>query len=351
MASSTRPPRAGKARLLGRSGRVLAIAVLGVFFWTLPASPFLTFDDLDADREFGMADLAEADLFIDPMTTGSITNPFANQIFRGANRAGKTERYRSGPTAVEIAASFGEARLRIAELRVVPVEATAATAAPEFAVAEAAADAAPGSPRQDAVPTLALAALGGSELPASGALDVINAISGGAARDPDLPFPVAVPESLAYARENAPATEHRGTLRPALTVNAREHECMAIAVYFEARGETYRGQVAVAQVVRNRVAHSLYPNTICGVVFQNQTRRNACQFSFACDGRPEKVTEPAAWAIAEEIATKVIDGELYLAEVGSATHYHANYVYPHWAPRMTRMARIDHHIFYRFRNG
>src|SRR5690606_16794036 len=114
-------------------------------------------------------------------------------------------------------------------------------------------------------------------------------------------------------------------------VSAKDMWCLAQAIYFEARGESYRGQVAVAQVVLNRLAHKLYPNSICGVVFQNQHMRNACQFSFACDGIPERVTDAKSWKQAEEIARGAVAGTLYVQEVGQATHYHATYVYPDWA--------------------
>ena len=126
---------------------------------------------------------------------------------------------------------------------------------------------------------------------------------------------------------------------------------MATAVYFEARGESYRGQVAVGQVVMNRLAHRLYPSTICGVVYQNQSMRNACQFSFACDGIPETITDQKSWKQAQEIAKGVINGSLYLPEVEKATHYHANYVYPDWAPRLKRVTKIGHHIFYKFKRA
>jgi spore germination cell wall hydrolase CwlJ-like protein len=101
----------------------------------------------------------------------------------------------------------------------------------------------------------------------------------------------------------------------------------------------------------NRLAHPLYPKTICNVVFQDAGHRDACQFSFACDGRPEVVDEPKPWAQAKEIAEKVADGELYLPEVGAATHYHATYVYPDWAPRLKRVTKIGMHIFYKFKRA
>lgn len=132
---------------------------------------------------------------------------------------------------------------------------------------------------------------------------------------------------------------------------AREQRCLAEAIYFEARGESREGQAAVAQVVLNRVSSGLYPSTICGVVFQNRQHYHGCQFSFACEGRSLRVTEPDAWRQAERIAASVTSGRTYLADVGDATHYHADYVRPYWAHRLKKMDVIGHHIFYRLRAG
>ena len=111
------------------------------------------------------------------------------------------------------------------------------------------------------------------------------------------------------------------------------------------------GQVAVAQVVLNRLHHRLYPKTICGVVFQNQHMRNACQFSFACDGIPERVVDGKSWKQAQEIAKGAVTGKLSIAAVGQATHYHAIYVYPDWAPRMKKVTKIGLHVFYQFKRN
>ncbi|MGO9672797.1 MAG: cell wall hydrolase [Methylocella sp.] len=127
--------------------------------------------------------------------------------------------------------------------------------------------------------------------------------------------------------------------------------CLAEAIYFEARGESEEGQAAVAQVVLNRVSSGLYPPTICGVVYQNRQRRNACQFSFACDGRALRVAEPEAWRTAVRIAEEVSTGATYLSDVGGATHYHANYVRPRWAKSLEKMDVIGRHIFYKLRPG
>ncbi len=132
---------------------------------------------------------------------------------------------------------------------------------------------------------------------------------------------------------------------------AAEKRCLAEAIYFEARGESEQGQAAVAQVVLNRVASGLYPTTICGVVYQNRQRRNACQFSFACDGRSLRVDEPDAWRTAVRIADEVSTGATYVSDVGGATHYHANYARPRWARSLEKMDVIGRHIFYKLRPG
>lgn len=133
--------------------------------------------------------------------------------------------------------------------------------------------------------------------------------------------------------------------------SGREQRCLAEAIYFEARGESEEGQAAVAQVVLNRVSSGLYPSTICGVVYQNREHYRGCQFSFACEGRSLRITEPDAWQEAVRIATAVTSGKTYLADIGDATHYHADYVRPYWAHRLKKMDVIGHHIFYKLRPG
>ena len=131
---------------------------------------------------------------------------------------------------------------------------------------------------------------------------------------------------------------------------AKAEKCLANAVYFEARGEQVRGQIAVAQVVMNRVFSGYYPHDVCGVVYQNAHRHLACQFTFACDGIPDVVNEPDAWQRATEIARDTLDGKLWLPDVGKATHYHAYWVHPWWVREMRKLDRIGVHTFYRPRN-
>jgi spore germination cell wall hydrolase CwlJ-like protein len=141
------------------------------------------------------------------------------------------------------------------------------------------------------------------------------------------------------------------TALPASVFSKPEQICLANAIYFEARSESLRGQAAVAQVVLNRVRNPAYPASICGVVYQNEHWRNACQFSFACDGRKDVVTEPSRYKTAKEIAMAVTAGKIFLPEVGSSTHYYASYVNPGWARSMHKMVKIGLHIFYRTYGG
>jgi spore germination cell wall hydrolase CwlJ-like protein len=128
---------------------------------------------------------------------------------------------------------------------------------------------------------------------------------------------------------------------------AKSEKCLAEAVYFEARGEAVRGQIAVAQVVLNRAFSGFYPTTVCGVVYQNKHRHYACQFTFACDNVADVVREPDMWDRAKRIAKAMLDGQLWLPEVGKSTHYHAYWVHPSWVSEMKKMYRFGVHTFYR----
>lgn len=267
----------------------------------------------------------------DLIITGSIDHMFEGGAFRGPNRSEKQDRLRPSVDVMAHVSGFSAVRARLAALRL--------PKAPTPVVAD---------PQLGSSAPIVVAAL--TAPVSSDALDAIASLA------PDLVVPKRRPESeLAYAREEGGL----GTLDAGSPTKAKDGKawsqkemgCLATAIYFEARGEKYRGQVAVGQVVMNRVKHRLYPSTICGVVFQNQSKRNACQFSFACDGIPERVTEAKAWKQAQEIAKGVVDGSLYLTEVGYATHYHATYVYPHWAPRMKKVTKVGLHVFYQFKRG
>ena len=128
---------------------------------------------------------------------------------------------------------------------------------------------------------------------------------------------------------------------------AKSEKCLAEAVYFEARGEAVRGQIAVAQVVMNRTFSGFYPTTVCGVVYQNKHRHYACQFTFACDNVADVVREPDMWDRAKKIAKAMLDGQLWLPEVAKSTHYHAYWVHPSWVSEMKKMYKFGVHTFYR----
>lgn len=123
--------------------------------------------------------------------------------------------------------------------------------------------------------------------------------------------------------------------------------CLAEAIYFEARGQSLAGQVAVAEVVLNRVDSPNYPRSICGVTRQGAERLNACQFSYQCDGKPELVNDRGAWALAGKIAHLMLEGRPRML-TSAATHFHATRVSPGWSRRLERTARIGDHVFYRY---
>lgn len=273
----------------------------------------------------------------DLIVTGSLNHLFDTAAFTGPNRAAKQARVRIVPDALSFAQSFDDVRARIASLRNEDID----PALEQSGVAAVA-------PAFEESPKISVASIDPSILLSSPALGAID----DAAADPNAPLPTLASDQLSYARANAPVTDFSVTRDTSgQAVSEKELWCLATAIYFEARGESYRGQVAVAQVVLNRMKHKLYPDTICGVVFQNQNRRNSCQFSFACDGRPERITDDTSWDQAQEIARGAVQGNLYLSEVGYATHYHATYVYPHWAPRMKKLTKIGLHVFYQFKRG
>lgn len=128
---------------------------------------------------------------------------------------------------------------------------------------------------------------------------------------------------------------------------SRALRCLAEAVYYESAREPLLGQEAVAQVVLNRVRHPAYPKSVCGVVYQGSARATGCQFSFTCDGSLKYAPQPGLWAQAQRVAKQALSGYVVKA-VGSATHYHAAYVAPYWAPTLVKMKQVGLHIFYRW---
>jgi len=131
-------------------------------------------------------------------------------------------------------------------------------------------------------------------------------------------------------------------------------QCMALNVYYEARGSNLADQAAVADVVMNRVNDSRYPDTICGVVKQGlqdangNMRRNKCQFSWYCDGKHDRPQDEDRWVEAQSIAWNMVEEGKFRGITEGATHYHATYVEPRWASTLQLVGRIGAHIFYRW---
>jgi spore germination cell wall hydrolase CwlJ-like protein len=125
--------------------------------------------------------------------------------------------------------------------------------------------------------------------------------------------------------------------------------CLTQAVYYEAGFEPAEGRRAVAQVVLNRLRHPAFPKSICGVVYQG-AGTGTCQFTFVCDGALYRKPAADAWQQAQAIARAALSGFVETS-VGEATHYHADYVAPRWAPLLAKVADIGQHIFYRWPGG
>ncbi|MFN2101280.1 cell wall hydrolase [Altererythrobacter sp. MF3-039] len=126
-------------------------------------------------------------------------------------------------------------------------------------------------------------------------------------------------------------------------------KCMTQAVYYEAANEPTQGKRAVAQVILNRMRHSAYPNSVCGVVYEGSNQR-VCQFSFTCDGSLLRRPMATKWQKSREVALAALAGRTEQS-VGTATHYHADYVLPRWAFKLGKLEKIGLHIFYRFKGN
>lgn len=128
----------------------------------------------------------------------------------------------------------------------------------------------------------------------------------------------------------------------------RHEQCLAEAVYYEARSERLPGQKAVAEVILNRVNSKHFPNTICGVVYQGAERTTGCQFSFTCDGSTARIPKGKAWKRAQQVAEHMIVGAS-APMTWRSTHYHTTNVNPAWSKTLRQTRQYDTHVFYRFR--
>ncbi len=157
----------------------------------------------------------------------------------------------------------------------------------------------------------------------------------------------AIGSAMGY-RAGAPAQAAPAPIADSVLAKlVTEHRCLSEALYYEARGEGRRGQQAVAEVVCHRLEAERYGHSICAVVHEG-AGRHGCQFSFTCNGDLARAREDDAWEDAERLAAAILTGEVRLANAtAGATHYHALYVKPFWAPALKKTARIGGHVFYR----
>jgi spore germination cell wall hydrolase CwlJ-like protein len=146
---------------------------------------------------------------------------------------------------------------------------------------------------------------------------------------------------------NQPSVER--TVPAEQQVDARQHACLSQAIYYEARGESQRGQIAVAEVIMNRVRSGYYPSSVCGVVYQGSHLSTGCQFTFTCDGSLNHRPRGRAWDRAQRVATAVMLGYTRPVTQG-ATHYHTHAVNPVWNSGLVETTAIESHVFYRFPN-
>ena len=188
----------------------------------------------------------------------------------------------------------------------------------------------------------AIAAHNGQDTEATiAALTPLNAVAGRAVVEAR----TAAPAQAAMPR---PSVGFTAKSLPEVPDHRRDEQwyCLAEALYFEARGESFMGQVAVAEVILNRVDSRRYPNTICGVVRQGEKRKNGCQFSYNCDGKSDKIGNRKAFERMGRLARAMIDGRPRRL-TDRALYYHNTSVKPRWMRKMVRTVKIGEHIFYR----
>ena len=187
-------------------------------------------------------------------------------------------------------------------------------------------------------------------VPPAKAAALVEATSGNALNDMQAVGDQAKVINAALPFANGPLHSAQGFVLSGSDVDqSRALLCLTQAVYYEAGFEPLEGRRAVAQVVLNRMRHPAFPKSICGVVYQG-AGTGTCQFTFVCDGALYRRPAEDAWRQAEQIARAALGGYVEKS-VGEATHYHADYVAPRWAPLLAKVAEIGQHIFYRWPGG
>ena len=161
---------------------------------------------------------------------------------------------------------------------------------------------------------------------------------------------VAAPVAAKSVAPPAPAAPP-ADIDPALIQLIAEQRCLSQALYYEARGEGRMGEKAVAEVVFHRMNAGHFGHSICAVVYEGSDRPG-CQFSFTCNGDLDRPRDETAWLKSKQLAAQILTGEVTLRNAtGGATHYHASWVNPFWAPSLKMTTQIGNHIFYRAGNG
>lgn len=192
------------------------------------------------------------------------------------------------------------------------------------------------------------AAAGSQPLAASRAAALMQATAGAGADKVQAVGDEAKLINAAMPFSEAPVVAARAFVLPAgeSLDQRRALLCLTQAVYYEAGFEPAAGRRAVAQVILNRMRHPAFPKSVCGVVYQHNSTP-VCQFTFVCDGSLTRRPAAAAWKQAEDVARAALAGYVERS-VGAATHYHADYVAPSWAPLLTKISKLGAHIFYRW---
>lgn len=198
---------------------------------------------------------------------------------------------------------------------------------------------------------LALGLAGNGRMPAEGD---VSLLPGQAAQAPLLSAPPSLDEMDQARARNAAVPFFAGPVTPAqpfrfdgtMTDRERARDCLALAAMAEA-GSGDGGQRAVVQVILNRVRHPAFAKTVCGVVFEGSQRATGCQFTFTCDGSLARQYGEAAWSAARRRADEALGGYVFPA-IGTATHYHTDWVFPAWSPELVKLAQVDTHLFFRW---
>lgn len=161
--------------------------------------------------------------------------------------------------------------------------------------------------------------------------------------------PLNLPSDISYWLDQAEsAVPFAVTSDPVInTALMAETQCLAEAIYYEARSETRSGQRAVGEVIKNRVASKHFPNSVCGVVYEGSQRKTGCQFTFTCDGSMDAAPKGKAWDRSVRTAKTVMTGG-YTPITNYATHYHTLEVSPKWSATLRMTRRVGSHVFYRF---